>query len=240
MLKLSDSRNFSRTLAAIGLVAGPLLLLFDALIDPAWDRESAAYLAEVSGNRSAYVAGEVAATVGSLLFIAGTIGVMHLMRGRRVTFGYLAAGLLTFGLIGLTASLAFNAFELAMADFDDRKAMVVFRAELQHSGAYDAYGYAFFLGGIVLGSGLLAIALLRRRIVPVWSPTLLAVAVVLWSVTGAEQSWTALSLVILAASLAPVALRMWSLGDEEWEQWELPIEGRASRPRRVPAAERAH
>jgi hypothetical protein len=221
MPRLSDSRSFSRTLAAIGLVAGPLLFLLDTLIDPAWDGEQATYLAEVSGNRSAYVAGEVAATAGALLFIPGTIGVMRLMRGRRVTFGYLAAGLLTVGLIGLTASLAFNAFDLAMANFDDRQAMVAFRAELQHSGAYDAYWFVFFFGGIVLGSVLLAIALLRRRIVPVWSPLLLAVAVVLWSVLGAEKSWNALSLVILAASLTPLALRMWSLGDEEWEQWEV-------------------
>jgi hypothetical protein len=232
---LPDSRTFSRRLAAVGLVAGPLLFLLDTVIDPAWDGDPAAYLAEVADNRSAYIAGEVAATAGSLLFIPGTIGVMRLMRGPRVTFGYLAAGLFTVGLIGLTASLAFNAFDLAMADFADRKAMEAFREQLQHSGAYDAYGFVFFLGGIVLGAILLAIALLLRPIVPVWSPILLAVAVVLWSVIGEEQLWNALSLVLLAASLVPLARLIWSLGDEEWERWVLPVEGRAGRQREVAA-----
>ncbi len=36
MLRFSDSRNFSRTLAAIGLIAGPLLLCIESLLDPAW------------------------------------------------------------------------------------------------------------------------------------------------------------------------------------------------------------
>lgn len=222
MLRFSDSRTFSRTLAASGLVAGPLLFLFDALIDPAWDGEQAAYLRDVSGNTTAYMTGEVAATLGSLLFIPGMIGVMRLMRGRSVTFGYLAAGLVAVGLIGLTAGVAFNAFDLAMADFHDREAMVAFREEFQDSAAYNAYWLVFFHGGVVFGSVMLAIALLRRRIVPVWSPVLLAAAVVLWAAAGSEKLWTALALLMLAASLAPLAARIWSFRDEEWERWELP------------------
>lgn len=227
MLGLSDSRRFSRTLAAIGLVLGPLLFLVDTLIDPAWADDDAAYLAEVAGNKSRYVIAELASTFGALIFIPGMIGVMRLMRRRRVTLGQLAAGIVTVGLIGLTASFAFSVFDLAMADFEDREAMADLHAELQDSDAYKAYWLTFFSAGTVLGLILLALALLRARIVPVWSPTLLVVASALWQVAGGVRLLNALSLLMLAAALAPLATRMWSLSDEDWERWEIPNAGRA-------------
>jgi hypothetical protein len=235
LIGLPDSRRLSRTLAATGLVVGPLLFLVDALIDPAWSSRNAAYLAEVAGNRTTNLVAEVIATAGALLFIPGTIGVMRLMRGRRLTLGQVAAGLVTVGLIGLTASLAFNAFDLAMADFHDRGAMVAFREELRHSGPYNAYWLFFFFGGVVLGSLLLAIALFRRRIVPRWSPVLLVAAMVLWSVEGDEQAMNVLSLLLLAAALAPFAWRIWSLTDDEWERWVVPLDETPGR-RRAPVA----
>jgi hypothetical protein len=227
--RLPDSRSFSRTLAAVGLVAGPLLFLVDTLIDPAWEADNAAYLAQIAANKNANITAEVTATVGSLIFIPGAIGVMRLLRGPRVSLGQLAAGLLTIGLIGLTASLAFNAVDVAMADFENREAaMVAFRGELEGNGVIEAYWLSFFVGGIVFGSLLLAIALLRRRIVPIWSPILLILATVLWAVEGEKKLLNGISLVLLTAALAPLALRIWSLRDDEWEKWTIPLDGNAA------------
>src|SRR3712207_843299 len=103
MLRLSDSRNFSRTLAALGLIAGPLLFFLGSAIDPAWEDDNAKYLAEVADGKGAYITAGVLWTLGALLFVAGTLGLMRLLRGRRVTLGHLAAGLLTVGLIGMSA-----------------------------------------------------------------------------------------------------------------------------------------
>ncbi len=227
MLGLSDSPRFSRTLAAIGLVLGPLLFLLDTLIDPAWANDDAAYLAEVAGHKVRYVIAEVASTFGALIWIVGMIGVMHLLRRRRVTLGQLAAGMVTVGLIGLTASFAFSVFDLAMADFEDRAAMVGLHAELGDSLAYKAYWLTFFSAGTVLGLILLAVALLRRRIVPLWSPILLGVAAVFWHVTGGDRAPDAFALLMLTVALAPLAARIWSLSEEDWARWEIPIEGRA-------------
>jgi hypothetical protein len=224
MLTLLDARRFSRTLAAIGLVLGPLLFFLDTLIDPAWAEDEAAYLAEVAGNKGAYITAEVASTLGALIFIPGMIGVARLMRGQRVTPGQLAAGLVIVGMIGLTASFAFSVLDLSMADFEDREAMVDLRAELGDSPSYNAYWLVFFSAGTVFGLILLAVALLRRRIVPVWSATLLMVASGLWHVAGGDRLLNALSLLMLAAALAPLASRMWSLSDEDWERWEIPLE----------------
>jgi putative effector of murein hydrolase LrgA (UPF0299 family) len=228
MLRLSDSRNFSRTLAAVGLVAGPLLFFLDTLIDPAWAEDDAAYLAEIAANRTTNITAEVVATVGSLIFIPGIVGVMRLTRGPHVTLGQLASGLVAIGLIGATGGLAFNAVDVTMADFDNREAMVAFRGELEGSGVVAAYWLSFFFGGFVLGMILLAIALLRGRIVPVWSPIMLVVATLLWSLQGENRLWNAVSLLLLAAALAPLAVRIWSLSDDEWERWTVRLDAGAS------------
>ena len=75
--------------------------------------------------------------------------------------------------------------------------------------------------GTVLGLTLLAVALLRQRLVALRSPILLIVASVFWHVAGGERVTDALALLMLAAALAPLAARMWSLSDEDWELWEI-------------------
>ena len=225
MLRFSDSRNFSRTLAAIGLIAGPLLLCIESLLDPAWASDSAEYLAEVAADKGRYIAAGAAGTIGSLLFIPGLLGVMRLFRGRSVTLGQIAAGLLTVGVIGLTAILAFNGFDVILADHADRAAAVEIYDELDDSGALIAYFLFFFFIGIVLGSILLAIALFRRRIVPIWSPILLVVSILV-SFFASEESAivNAISFLILTAALAPLAMLIWGLSDDEWERWDLSLE----------------
>jgi hypothetical protein len=225
MLRFSDSRNFSRTLAAIGLIAGPLLFTIQGLLDPAWASDSAEYLTAVADDKGRYIAAGAAGTIGSLLFIPGLLGVMRLFRSRSITLGQIAAGLLTVGVIGLSAILAFNGFDVFLADHADRAAAVEIYDDLDDSGALIAYFLFFFFIGIVLGSILLAIALFRRRIVPIWSPILLVVSIVV-SFLASEESGivNAISFLILTAALAPLAMLIWGLSDDEWERWELPLE----------------
>jgi hypothetical protein len=225
MLRLSDSRNFSRTLAAIGLIAGPVLLCISTLLDPAWASDSAEYLSEVADDKGRYIAAGAVGTIASLLFIPGLLGVMRLFRGRSITLGQIAAGLIAVGVIGLTAGLAFNGFDVILADHSDRAAAVQIYDDLDDNGAVLAYFLFFFFIGIVLGSILLAIALFRRRIVPIWSPILLVAAILLGFFAGEESAVVnAISFLVLAAALAPLAMRIWALTDDEWERWELPLE----------------
>ena len=94
----------------------------------------------------------------------------------------------------------------------------------------------------MLGSILLAIALFRRRIVPIWSPILLLVAIVVSFLAGEESAIVnAISSLILTAALAPLAMLIWGLSDDEWERWELSLEDAgagAQRLRRPRAIER--
>lgn len=227
MLELADSRNFSRRLAALGLVLGPLLFLLDAVIDPAWAEDDAAYLAEVAENETVYTAAELASTVGALLLIAGMLGVMRLLRGPRLNLGQLAAGMVTVGLIGLTGSVVFSILDLAMAGFEDREAMVGLLGELQDSGPYRAYWLVFFRGATVLGLLVLAVAIYRRRIVRSWSPAAVSAGALVWYLGGGEQVLNAGAWFVLAAALTPLAMRLQSLSDEAWAKWEIPLRSEA-------------
>ena len=202
------SREIGRTLAAGGLVLGPLLFLFDAVLDPAWADDDAAYLAEVAANRTAYIIAEVSSAIGALLLIAGMVGVTATMSGPRVTFGQVAAGIMTVGLIGLTGSLAFSVVDLAMAGFGDRGAMVELRAELQDSGPYRAFWLAFSALATVGGLLLLAVALYLRRVVPRWAPTAICASALLWYIGGSEQALYAMSWLLLTTAFLPLAKRV--------------------------------
>jgi hypothetical protein len=203
-----DSTRFGRTLAAAGLVAGPLLFLLDAAIDPAWADGDAAYLAEVAANRTTYIAAEIASTAGALLLIAGMIGVMHLMRGPRVTFGQVAAGVVTVGLIGLTGSLAFSVLDLAMADFGDRGTMAELHAELQDSRPYRAFWLVFSALATVGGLILLAIALYRTRVIARWAPLTIGAATLLWYARGGDQAAVIATWALLTVGFFPLAARV--------------------------------
>ena len=93
MLKLSDSRNFARTLAGLGLILAPLAFLVATLVSPAWEEETGEYLNELAGNEGAHVASGLLFLLGALLFVAGMLGLIRLLRGRGVTLGQVGAAL---------------------------------------------------------------------------------------------------------------------------------------------------
>jgi Domain of unknown function (DUF4386) len=218
---LSDSRRFSRKFAAIALIAAPLLMALGNFIDPAWSDDTAEYLAEVADGEGAYLTAGVLWTLGSLLLVVGMLGVVRLVRGRRVTLGQIGAGLIIFGAIGMSAGLAFNGFEIAMAAEDNREAMVSLSDAVEESTALTIYWVSFFMGGIVLGVILLTVSLFRTKIVPIWAPILLVVSIVL-GFAGDNQVIGGLSFIVLAAGFLPLAQRMLATSDDEWERWVLP------------------
>lgn len=219
---LSDSRRFSRRFAAIALVAAPLLWALGSIIDPAWSDDTAEYLTEVADNEGLYLLSGVLWTLGGLLLVVGLLGVIRLVRGRRVTLGQIGAGLMLFGAIGLTSGLAFNGFEIAMATEDNREAMVTLSDNLEDSAALGIYWIGFFVVGIVLGAILLTIALFRSKIVSIWGPILLIVAIVIGFVGGDDKWITAVSFLVLAGGFLPLAQRMLATSDDAWERWVLP------------------
>lgn len=224
MLRLRDSRNFGRTLAGIGLIAGPTLFLIATLVSPAWSDDTAAYLEEVADNEAAHVVSGLIFLLGALLLIAGMFGVIRLFRERRVNLGQIAAGMIIIGVIASTSFYAIGVTEIAMVDSAADRDEMVALSERAEESAGAVVIILLFLIGIVLGSLLLAFALWRRRVVPPWVPAVLVVSTVL-SFFSSSQVMAAISFALLAAAFGAIGLRILSLSDEEWERWELPPRG---------------
>ena len=223
MLKLSDSRNFSRTLAGIGLIVGPALFLLSNIVSPAWDDDTAKYLQEVADDKGLYLASSVLFMVGALFLIVGSLGIIKLMRrGRKVTLGQVAGFLLAFGLIVTSAWYAISIIEIEMVDSAaDRAQMVALSERAEESTGAVILFVPFFFLGIVLGNILLAVATWRTRVIPRWAAAALLVSILVGFFGSEGQAGGIISFALLAVGLTPLGLKILSLSDDQWERWQV-------------------
>jgi hypothetical protein len=227
MLKLSDSRNFGRTLAGIALIAAPLLFLLGSAIDPAWAEDTDEYLSEVAADKGLYLLAGILNLVGALLLIPGLLGVIHLLRRRRVTVGQIGAALVMIGAVAIASTYVINVIEIVgTGDEFDRGQLVSLLDETEESGEA-APVFVMFLLGLVLGSILLAIGLWRQKAVPVWVPIVLVLSSVSGFVAGDNQVSSLITSAILAVALIAIGMRILAVSDDDWERWEVLSEERA-------------
>ena len=231
MLSFSDSRNFTRTLAAISLILAPLMLLAASIIGPDLGDNYTEELANIADNEAAYVTSGILFLLAPLVLVPGLMGVFRLMRRRGVTLGQVGAAMVMFGALITMAFYGWGAIEYVAATESglDRAQM----AELFDAAEDSALGIPIWVGGFILGltlgSILLAVALWRSRVVPVWSP----IALVLSTIIGfvGEDKWiAAASFVLLFIALWPIAQKLLSISNDEWEDWHLPEAGTAAPP----------
>jgi hypothetical protein len=227
MLKLSDSRNFGRTLAGIALIAAPLLFLLGSAIDPAWAEDTDEYLSEVAADKGLYLLAGILNLIGALLLIPGLFGVIHLLRRRRVTVGQIGAALVMIGAVAIASTYVISVIEIVgTGDEFDRGQVVSLLDDAEESGEA-APLLVMFLLGLVLGSILLAIGLWRQKAVPVWVPIVLVLSSVAGFVAGDDQASSLISSAILAVALIAIGLRILAVSDDDWERWEVLSEERA-------------
>jgi hypothetical protein len=223
MLNFSDSRNFTRTLAAISLLVTPVLLLLAQLIGPDLGGDAADELAAIADDEARYVISGLLFLISPLVFVPGMMGTIRLMRRRGVTLGQVGAALIMFGALLTMAFYGWGAVEYVAATESGLTRTEM--AELFEAAEDSAVGVPIWVGGfflgLLLGSILLAIALWRSRVVPVWGPIALVLSTVL-GFLGEEVVIGAISFVLLFIGLLPIAQKLLSISDDEWETWHLP------------------
>jgi hypothetical protein len=167
------------------------------------------------------------------------MGVIHLLRRRRVTLGQIGAGLLLIGMVAFAATYVVNVFEIkATGDEYDRAQMTELFESTEESGEA-APIFAMFLLGLVLGSILLAIGLWRQRAVAIWVPIALVLASVASFAGGESQVGGLIASAILAAALIALGLKILSVSDDDWERWEvLPDQPKPAPPAEQPPEQR--
>jgi uncharacterized membrane protein len=219
MLRLSDSRNFSRTLAAICLVAGPLFLVAGSLVEPETGDEPAEYLADIAANDGEHLAAAFLFLIGGLVLLPGLLALAHLLRGRRVGLGQLGAWLLVIGTIGAIMFFPIGAFEYELVQDGVSAQDVAFQDRLEDSAA-GAVIFLMFAVGVIFGAVITAVVAWRRALVPVWSAVLLAIAPFV-GFFGESRVIGAIAFALLAVGLGMLGRRMLAMSDDEWARWEL-------------------
>lgn len=193
-------------------VLGPLLMMIGILleVDEGGDDASGEVMLETIAANGAdqFYASNLLASLGLVLLGAGGLTVMRLVRARGGALAT-AGGVLALigGAAAATGLFMYGAVVSVMASDDlDPEAMGALQDKLEDAPQlFPAFGIGFVGGGIAFL--LLAGALLRSRVVPVWVPVAIVASSVAFFIVNADR-WTALTLVPLLAAYAVLAQRV--------------------------------
>jgi hypothetical protein len=230
VVDLGDSRTFTRTLAGVSLIVGPLLLFVGTLIGPEFEDDSREWLEKISDNEGTFIAGAILFLLGSYVLIPGVLGIIRLVRRPRIGIAQIAAGAL---LLGVAATIGFYVFGIAeyiaaTGDGLDRDAMVEFHEEFDETG-WAVPLFVVFLVGVVLGNLVLGIVLWRRGVIA--PPFALALALGgIVAFVGENKLIGAIAFGLLTIGYGAIGLKLLSLSDEEWGRWEPLPESRPEEP----------
>jgi hypothetical protein len=158
------------------LVAGPLLLLVAQALDPTPDDADAAELLAAAGSDSgSWAASNLLVVGGAIVLVLGAFGLTPLLRGGGERLGRAGVCLLVAGLVCLAGWATTN---LALAAVADAGGSVDVAEAIEESTSISVVE-AVWIGGLLLGLVLIAVALLRAGSVPRWAPALILLFVAL-------------------------------------------------------------
>ena len=152
---------------------------------------------------------------------------LHLLRHRSVLLGHVGGGLILLGAFFHGAIIGFALVEVPLVESGvARDRMVEFATGMYESSAFTMILFPFI--GFFVGWLLLAIALWRARVAPLWVAATLGVAP-LSEFLGPEAMSPEIMFALFLIGLGYVGLEVLRLSDKEWERGAAP----ADEPSRV-------
>jgi len=213
------STRLRRTIAGSALVAAPLLKLASVLL---WPRQgnAAVELRSAAAHPSAWIAASFLWLAFVACIGAGTLGLPHLVRhgrGSRLVQGGAAVVLLS--MLGWGAAGALGVQEVALAREPNRTAMLALYQDMRHSNALFIYVLLLLCGELALV--VLFAGLRRARLVPIWQPLAMVVAIA-FDVIGDSKALGVAESAFLVASFATIGVRVLRMSDADWETGRPP------------------
>lgn len=233
------SLSSARKVLASFLVVPPVLWAISSLVGPDTGNGSSVHdqlkdLNKIAAHKSAFVVSNIMFLVAAMLFLIATYGIVHVYRGRKVGVGQVAGGLIAIAMAVFFMFYGFGITNYEMvkhAQFRTPGTQLLF-AQLNHFGQSSGPGAIVFIAailGLVLGPILLGIAMIRRRNVPLWAGILVIATGPIGFVVNGKAANTVFQVVLLVA-LAPLALLIWRMSDEEWDAPREIAGARQDRP----------
>jgi hypothetical protein len=228
MLNVSDAHHFRKLVAGFCMVCAPLLFVASAIVSPSLDRHEGRLLSSIAGHPDRWYIASLLGFVGLIVFLPAILGLMHMLRERKTAFGHVGGALALIGFVAVAASAGVTFTMWQMARAGDRAQMTALLHRIDHTaGSFIPLmllGLALSIGMIVLAWGLAS-----AHAAPAWSALCVAVAAVLFGISGATAS---LPIQIIAAAVLAFGLGAigWMVLGETDEQWEHTPEVRGFRP----------
>jgi hypothetical protein len=218
MLKSGDAISFRRTALGLCLIAAPLVGLMSALITPRFTGGMGGELAAISEHAGRWLVGEALNLFTFFLFMLAALGTLHLLRHRSVVLGHMGGGLVLLGAFFHGAIIGYALVEVPLVESGGaRDRMVEFANRMYESTAFTMILFpflSFFVGWI-----LLAIALWRVRVAPLWVAATLGVAP-LSEFFGPEALSPELMFALFLIGLGYLGLKILRHSAKDWERGE--------------------
>lgn len=217
-MDLSDSQHFRRMVAGMCMVVAPILALVAFVISPKLETEAAAQLGAAANDLDTYYASSLIGMITLILLVPAVLGLMHMLRERRASYGHVGGAL---ALIGLSASLvsvgiAFVVWRLAHGGVTPAEVSIVDDLNNVTGVVLPVYVLGF---GVGLGFVVLAAGLYLAKAVDWWMAALVALGPVLINISFVvgELSLGILGSALLVVGLGSVGLIVLRETDAEWE-----------------------
>lgn len=221
MLKINDANDFRRTGAGLCLIVGPLLMIVGGLV-ASWENSetTAAWFEALAAAPGRAQLGTILLYFAFLLVAVGVFGMVHLLRRRSVVLGHVGGLLAGWGWITVTGLLVVDFYDLALAQAPDRREAIATAERAEGYAGAAVIGIPGLLA--IIGIVLLAVALWRAQVVPVWVPVLVLASIVASFIAPIGVVAWALTNAPLAAALGYVGLKILGMSDKEWEHGVSP------------------
>jgi hypothetical protein len=218
MLRLSDERNFTRSLAGLALIIAPLLLLVGTVIGPnIVGKEGAERLPVIARNDGQYVAELYLLVIAAWVFVPGLVGLWRMFRAPGVTLGQVGTAMLLIGFITTIALLGSGTYEYESAQPGLNPAQMAKLANnVNDSSVIGPIFLVSFVLGLGIGSLIVAWSLWRRRLVAVWASVAIVIGTVL-DIASANKTVAALAFVFWVVGFGAVGAKLLGMSDDEWD-----------------------
>jgi len=213
---MKNPATFRRSSAAIGLVATAVLAAVSTVLAPPFPGDFEELLAEIEAAGSSAAISAMAFTLAQLPFIAGVLGIGHLIRDRSPVLSNLGTALAVIGAFGHSVFGGLSMVQLAMASDEANRSVHAETLTQVESGPMVAF-MAMGLIGTVLGILLLAIGLWRARVAPRWVAPVLGAFLVVEFAGSAISDWSSqVSVVLYFVAFTALAVTIWRSPEETW------------------------
>jgi hypothetical protein len=213
---LSNPRRFSRTIAALALILGPILTVAGMLATP-WEDEAttASYHDALAAHPGQ---AELAATLlhfGFLLLLPAALGIMHLARRSTPKLAHIGGTLAVLGLATLPGLLVTDFYDLALAQALPRSQSVAIADDAASSWAAIVM-VATAIAPMFFGLVTLMVAAYRAGVARLWAPIAVAIGWMLPFASGTGIVPATAGAALIAAALLPIGVRTLRMSDQAW------------------------